>query len=86
MRTPQRVTTLRTTDPRHPPLAPFATCRERKTVDYNGNGMGMPKKDEVKFPRHLKLPRMDDWQLYKKFRLEEISEQEHVVFQDGVDR
>ena len=60
--------------------------RERKMVDYNGNGMGAPKRDEVRFPKHLKLPKMEEWQLYKKFRLEEISEQEHVVFQDGIDR
>ncbi|GMH46812.1 hypothetical protein TrLO_g5455 [Triparma laevis f. longispina] len=65
--------------------------RERKTVDYNKSGVtGQPRdpnaKKEVKFPRHLKLPRMDEWQLYKRFRLEEIQEHELIVFQDLVDK
>ncbi|GMI09136.1 hypothetical protein TrVE_jg12629 [Triparma verrucosa] len=65
--------------------------RERKAVDYHSNSVITAVRDpnakkEVKFPRHLKLPRMDEWQLYKRFRLEEIQEHELIVFQDLVEK
>ena len=63
--------------------------RERKKVanyaeDYLATGSSADARKgirrETKFPRHLKLPKMEDWQLYQRRRLEELQERELGLF------
>jgi SWI/SNF-related matrix-associated actin-dependent regulator of chromatin subfamily A member 5 len=72
--------------------------RERKTLgSYNdslssktskgggGGGDGDDKK-QIKLPRHLRLPKMEDWQFYSRERLIELQEMEVKLFEALVER
>mmetsp|Transcript_26415 Transcript_26415/g.29220 ORF Transcript_26415/g.29220 Transcript_26415/m.29220 type:complete len:1157 (+) Transcript_26415:57-3527(+) len=66
--------------------------RERRTVaNYNENqlyqqqitGMNGPKKKkkkELKLPKSLRLPRMEEWQMYQRAALQKIQEEEEIEF------
>jgi len=61
--------------------------RERKIVQsYNESMMGMMEEvaadKRPKMPRHLKLPRMDDWQFYNARRLHELQDLELKQFEE----
>lgn len=71
--------------------------RERRTVaNYNENMLYQQqiatlqgkdikqrkKKKEIKLPKHLRLPRMEDWQLYDKEALLKIQEEEEKAFRE----
>jgi SWI/SNF-related matrix-associated actin-dependent regulator of chromatin subfamily A member 5 len=66
--------------------------RERRTVAYNENQLyqqqiaamqGTKKKEKTKQPRlpkELRLPRMEEWQMYNKAALQKIQEEEEAAF------
>ena len=65
--------------------------RERKEANYNENSLyqqqvaalGVQKKAKKKIfrlPRHLRLPRMEEWQMYDREALLKIQEEEEVAF------
>ena len=68
--------------------------RERKEANYNentlyqrqiaalqGSGSKKPKKKkEIRLPKHLRLPKMHDWQMYDRETLLKISEEEETAF------
>jgi SWI/SNF-related matrix-associated actin-dependent regulator of chromatin subfamily A member 5 len=70
--------------------------RERKEANYNenslyhqqiknlqGNVVRKPKKKrEFRLPRHLRLPRMEEWQMYDRPALIKIQEEEEKAFKD----
>lgn len=65
--------------------------RERKTITTYSDAPvkstrddGVPKQRQL--PRHLKLPRMDEWQFYNRARLLEIQEEENRLWESIVDR
>ena len=66
--------------------------RERKViVNYSEAGTQredgmMPKpRDRPKIPRHLRLPKMDEWQFYNRARLEELHAMELKIFESMVE-
>lgn len=66
--------------------------RERRTVAYNENqlyqqqiaamtGPKKPKKKKAfKLPKNLRLPRMEEWQMYDRAALNKIQEEEEAAF------
>jgi SWI/SNF-related matrix-associated actin-dependent regulator of chromatin subfamily A member 5 len=67
--------------------------RERKEANYNENslfqqqisgvagGASRPKKPKIiKLPKHLRLPRMEEWQMYDRETLKKIQEEEETAF------
>lgn len=65
--------------------------RERKTVaSYSetiarvANDEGVDKKPKI--PRHLRLPKMEDWQFYDRDRLQELHAEELKLFDEMVER
>lgn len=68
--------------------------RERKEANYNenslyqrqvaalqGNMVNKPKKKKApKLPKHLRLPRMEEWHMYDRPRLLKIQEEEETAF------
>lgn len=60
------------------PIATYAETNVRAATD------DLDKKP--KLPRHLKLPRMEDWQFYDKTRLLELQEEEIRLFDQMADR
>lgn len=66
--------------------------RERRAVAYNENKLyqqqiaaiqGSKKKQrkrELKLPKSLRLPRMEEWQMYQRGALQKIQEEEEVAF------
>lgn len=67
--------------------------RERKEANYNENSLyqrqmdalkssaSKPKKKKmIKLPKHLRLPRMEEWQMYDRERLFKIQEEEELAF------
>jgi SWI/SNF-related matrix-associated actin-dependent regulator of chromatin subfamily A member 5 len=67
--------------------------RERRTVaNYNENqlyqqqiaamqgGKKKEKKKEFKLPKHLRLPRLEEWQMYRRAELQKIQEEEDAAF------
>ena len=66
--------------------------RERRTVAYNENQLyqqqvaamqGTTKKDkkkQLKLPKELRLPRMEEWQMYDRAALQKIQEEEETAF------
>ena len=65
--------------------------RERKVVQSYSENIQAARGPELdadgkkvqKIPRHLRLPRMDEWQFYNRERLEELHAQENKIF-DGM--
>ena len=65
--------------------------RERKAIStYAETIARQAEREEVdkrqKIPRHLRLPRMDDWQFFDKARLQELHTEEVKLFDAMVDR
>ena len=65
--------------------------RERKAVaSYSETIARMtaeePTDKKPKLPRHLKLPKMEDWQFYDKDRLQELHAEELKLFDEMVER
>ena len=67
--------------------------RERKVVASYAESMQAAKSftgeeadRKPKMPRHLRLPRMDDWQFYNKQRLEELHAIEETKFEEMVEK
>ena len=65
--------------------------RERKTISTyseapikSSRDDGVPKQRQL--PRHLKLPKMDEWQFYNRTRLLEIQETETKLWEELVER
>jgi SWI/SNF-related matrix-associated actin-dependent regulator of chromatin subfamily A member 5 len=56
--------------------APIAAVHKEREPEYNA----------PKMPRHLRLPRMEDWQFYDRARLAELSEMEGKLFDELVER
>jgi len=56
--------------------APITSTHKEKEPDYNA----------PKMPRHLRLPKMEDWQFYDRTRLSELSELEVKLFDEMVER
>ena len=70
--------------------------RDRKTANYNENMLYQQqiaalqgkvvterkKKKAIKLPKHLRLPRMEDWQMYDKEPLFKIQEEEEKAFRE----
>lgn len=70
--------------------------RERKTVaNYNenllyqqqmaalqGKSMDKKKKKKMSLPKHLRLPRMEEWQMYDREALLKIQEEEEAAFRE----
>jgi SWI/SNF-related matrix-associated actin-dependent regulator of chromatin subfamily A member 5 len=66
--------------------------RERRTVAYNENQLyqqqisaiqGAKKKEkmkQLKLPKELRLPRMEEWQMYNRTALQQIQEEEEAAF------
>jgi len=66
--------------------------RERRTVaNYNENqlyqqqvaamqGAKKKKKKEIKLPKSLRLPRLEEWQMYQRAALHKIQEEEEAAF------
>ncbi len=66
--------------------------RERRTVAYNENQLyqqqiaaiqGSKKKEKTKqfkLPKELRLPRMEEWQMYNRAALQKIQEEEEAAF------
>jgi SWI/SNF-related matrix-associated actin-dependent regulator of chromatin subfamily A member 5 len=64
--------------------------RERKEANYNENSIykqqmtamqnRTPKKKSLKLPKHLRLPRMEEWQMYDRETLLKIQEEEEAAF------
>jgi len=66
--------------------------RERKEANYNENSIykqqmtamqsatKKKKKKSFKLPKHLRLPRMEEWQMYDKDSLHSIQEEEETAF------
>lgn len=65
--------------------------RERKEANYNENSLyqqqmvalGVQKKAKkklIKLPRNLRLPRMEEWQMYDRETLNKIQEEEEAAF------
>jgi SWI/SNF-related matrix-associated actin-dependent regulator of chromatin subfamily A member 5 len=67
--------------------------RERKTLgSYSENASRQVTKADpnekkaVKLPRHLRLPKMEDWQFFNRERLNELQEEEVKLFEQLVER
>jgi superfamily II DNA/RNA helicase len=67
--------------------------RERKVVASYAESIQAAKSfageeadRKPKMPRHLRLPRMDDWQFYNKERLEQLHAIEEVKFEEMVEK
>jgi SWI/SNF-related matrix-associated actin-dependent regulator of chromatin subfamily A member 5 len=66
--------------------------RERKVVaSYSESVRALaPTGDEVdkkaRLPRHLRLPKMDDWQFYNKARLEELHDLENKMWEECIEK
>lgn len=64
--------------------------RERKAVASYSESMPRVPEDNAekrpKIPRHLKLPRMDDWQFFDRDRLNALHNEELRIFEEIVDR
>lgn len=65
--------------------------RERKTVTTYSETVARitnddPDSKKPKIPRHLRLPKMEDWQFYDKDRLNELHNEEIVLFDEIVER
>ena len=65
--------------------------RERKTIaTYSDAPMKVNRDDAVpkqrQLPRHLKLPKMDEWQFYDRLRLQEIQDEESRLWESMVER
>lgn len=70
--------------------------RERKEANYNENSLyqrqiaalqggqpGKPKKrKDLRLPKHLRLPRMDEYQMYDRDALQKIQEEEEAAFRE----
>ena len=68
--------------------------RERRTANYNENKLyqqqmaanqgpvvkKVKKKKAIKLPKHLRLPRMEEWQMFNRDRLTAIQEEEEKNF------
>lgn len=66
--------------------------RERKEANYNenslyqrqiaalGGGAKPKKKKAIRLPKNLRLPRMEEWQMYDRKTLREIQEEEEAAF------
>jgi SWI/SNF-related matrix-associated actin-dependent regulator of chromatin subfamily A member 5 len=66
--------------------------RERRTVAYNETHLYQQqiaaiqgskkkqKKRELKLPKSLRLPRMEEWQMYQRGSLQKLQEEEEVAF------
>lgn len=66
--------------------------RERKEANYNENSLykqqmsalhgpsAKPKKKTIKLPKQLRLPRMEEWQMYDRETLRKIQEEEETAF------
>ena len=66
--------------------------RERKLVaSYSESVRALaPGAEEVdkkaRLPRHLRLPKMDDWQFYNKARLEELHDLENKMWEECIEK
>jgi len=64
--------------------------RERKPISTYAESNTRAATDEAdkkpKLPKHLKLPRMEDWQFYEKSRLLELQEEEIKLFEQLADK
>ena len=65
--------------------------RERKTVNSYAEQISRNQADDQgnarpKLPRHLRLPKMEDFQFYDKNRLNELQEEEQKAFDAMIDR
>jgi len=64
--------------------------RERKVVANYSESAARIQEDNTekrpKIPRHLKLPKMDDWQFYDRDRLNTLHNEELRIFEEMVDR
>jgi SWI/SNF-related matrix-associated actin-dependent regulator of chromatin subfamily A member 5 len=65
--------------------------RERKAVASYSETMARAVANDdpdkrPKIPRHLRLPKMEDWQFYDKDRLQELHNEELRLFEEMVDR
>jgi SWI/SNF-related matrix-associated actin-dependent regulator of chromatin subfamily A member 5 len=68
--------------------------RERKEANYNENslyqqqiaalkGTSRPKqRKEARLPKHMRLPRMEEWQMYDRERLQQLQEIEERAFKE----
>lgn len=64
--------------------------RERKEANYNENSIykqqmtatqtKTPKRKSFKLPKHLRLPRMEEWQMFNRVALFKIQEEEEAAF------
>jgi SWI/SNF-related matrix-associated actin-dependent regulator of chromatin subfamily A member 5 len=61
--------------------------RERKAIINYSDGTSMrtqssagPDKKQPKIPRHLRLPKMEDWQFFNRTELQELQDEENVLF------
>lgn len=65
--------------------------RERKTLgSYSENKATRTtdpnEKKQTKLPRHLRLPKMEDWQFFNRERLNELQEEEVKLFEQLIER
>lgn len=64
--------------------------RERKVIASYAEGIRSAAPDDgekrPKVPRHMKLPKMDDWQFYERDRLQVLHDEEVRRFEELVDR
>ena len=65
--------------------------RERKAIASYSDSMAIAAAEEARFdkrpklPKHMRLPRMDDWMFYNKPRIVELHEQEVRLFESHLD-
>mmetsp|Transcript_11483 Transcript_11483/g.18741 ORF Transcript_11483/g.18741 Transcript_11483/m.18741 type:complete len:1481 (+) Transcript_11483:112-4554(+) len=67
--------------------------RERKAIINYSDGTSMRSqaggtadKKQPKIPRHLRLPKMEDWQFFNRERLQELQDEENELFDKLVDK
>ena len=67
--------------------------RERKTIINYSDGTshrsqagGGADKKQPKLPRHLRLPKMEDWQFFDRERLQELQDEENELFDKLVEK
>jgi SWI/SNF-related matrix-associated actin-dependent regulator of chromatin subfamily A member 5 len=65
--------------------------RERKSIQTYSDAPAKVSRDEGvpkqrQLPRHLKLPKMDEWQFYDRVRLQEIQDEESRLWESMVER
>lgn len=60
-------------------LGSYSETKSNRTTDPN-------EKKQTKLPRHLRLPKMEDWQFFNRERLTELQEEEVKLFEQLVER